>query len=316
MVIEFFTLWLQQPIRLLQLEAPRHGLTGGGNSFFSGGCYPVDCRGLEFFNRWKKNVYGLTKQRALIKKWIVHMQVKAILIVWKVAEDFLHGKTNATISRPWKFARQIGCTWRKMQCKRGQKVWPIRLAHGGAWSPLPSTTQEFLDLLRRCHVCWQQTFWPGARIGVTKDPLEEKNKEARRLQNLAKKENKKAHKAYKAGTCPRGLYGFDRPSCLAGPSKGEEDLQLEEEEGLRPLAARGKDRREGRMNQKAKKYKHSQLEATDHVKAAQVWKCRPRRSCLRAGRKRGQGSGTGGAAEPSFKRKSTRQFSSLGSRNK
>ena len=54
MVIEFFTLWLQQPIRLLQLEAPRHGLTGGGNSFFSGGCCPVDCRGLEFFNRWKK----------------------------------------------------------------------------------------------------------------------------------------------------------------------------------------------------------------------------------------------------------------------
>ena len=54
MVIEFFTLWLQQPIRLLQLEAPRHGLTGGGNSFFSGGCCPVDCRGLEFFNRRKK----------------------------------------------------------------------------------------------------------------------------------------------------------------------------------------------------------------------------------------------------------------------
>ena len=25
------------------------------------------------------------------------------------------------------------------------------------------------------------------------------------------------------------------PSCLAGPTKGEEDLQLEEEEGLRPL---------------------------------------------------------------------------------
>ena len=43
------------------------------------------------------------------------------------------------------------------------------------------------------------------------------------------------------------------PSCLAGPTKGEEDLQLEEEEGLRPLASRGKDHREGRMNQKAKK---------------------------------------------------------------
>ena len=43
------------------------------------------------------------------------------------------------------------------------------------------------------------------------------------------------------------------PSCLAGPTKGEEDLQLEEE-GLRPLASRGKDHREGRMNQQAKKY--------------------------------------------------------------
>ena len=43
------------------------------------------------------------------------------------------------------------------------------------------------------------------------------------------------------------------PSCLAGPTKGEEELQLEEEEGLRPLASRGKDHREGRMNQKAKK---------------------------------------------------------------
>ena len=43
------------------------------------------------------------------------------------------------------------------------------------------------------------------------------------------------------------------PSCLAGPTKGEEDLQLEEEEGLRPLASRGKDHREGRMNQKGKK---------------------------------------------------------------
>ena len=81
-------------------------------------------QGPRILQQMEKNVYGLTKQRALIKKWIVHMQVKTILIVWKVAEDFLHGKTNATISRPWKFARQIGCTWRKMQCKRGQKVWP------------------------------------------------------------------------------------------------------------------------------------------------------------------------------------------------
>ena len=81
-------------------------------------------QGLRIFQQMEKNVYGLTRQRALIKKWIVHMQVKTILIVWKVAEDFLHGKTNATISRPWKFARQIGCTWRKVQCKRGQKVWP------------------------------------------------------------------------------------------------------------------------------------------------------------------------------------------------
>jgi len=39
---------------------------------------------------------------------------------------------------------------------------------------------------------------------------------------------------------------------LAGPTKGEEDLQLEEE-GLRPLASRGKDHREDRMNQQAKK---------------------------------------------------------------
>ena len=35
------------------------------------------------------------------------------------------------------------------------------------------------------------------------------------------------------------------PSCLAGLTKGEEDLQLEEEEGLRPLASRGKGHRAG-----------------------------------------------------------------------
>ena len=48
--------------------------------------------------------------------------------------------------------------------------------------------------------------------------LEEKNKEARRLQNLAKKEGKKAQKAYKAGTCPRGLYGFDRTFVFGRPN--------------------------------------------------------------------------------------------------
>ena len=57
-----------------------------------------------------------------------------------------------------------------------------------------------------------------------------------------------------------------RPSCLAGPTKGEEELQLEEEEGLRPLASRGKGHWEGRKKQK-KLSIHSQLEATDYVKA-------------------------------------------------
>ena len=81
--------------------------------------------------------------------------------------------------------------------------------------------------------------------------------------------SKKAQKAYKAGTCPNCM-ALIGPSCLAGPTKGEEELQLEEEEGLRPLASRGKDHREPRMNQKAKKYIHSQLEATDHVKASKL----------------------------------------------
>lgn len=47
--------------------------------------------------------------------------------------------------------------------------------------------------------------------------LEEKNKEARRL-HLAKKEGKKAQKAYKAGTCPRGLHGFDRTFVFGRPN--------------------------------------------------------------------------------------------------
>lgn len=48
--------------------------------------------------------------------------------------------------------------------------------------------------------------------------LEEKNKEARRLQNLAKKENKKAQKAHKAGTCPRGLHSLDRTFVFGRPN--------------------------------------------------------------------------------------------------
>ena len=126
-------------------------------------------QGPRIFQQMEKNVYGLTKQRALITKWIVHMQVKTILIVWKVAEDFLHGKTNATISRPWKFARQIGCTWREVQCKRGQKVWPTPgtrrcLITASLQRPrMPGTASKMPCLLTT-------NVWPGARIGVTKDP--------------------------------------------------------------------------------------------------------------------------------------------------
>lgn len=40
---------------------------------------------------------------------------------------------------------------------------------------------------------------------------------------------------------------------MAGPKKSEKDLQPREEEGLRPLASRGKGHWAGQMNQRAKK---------------------------------------------------------------
>ena len=126
----------------------------------------------------------------------------------------------------------------------------LRMAHGGACSPLPSRGRELRECFEDAMSVDHEHFVQGPELASQRiRQLEEKNKEARRLQTLAKKETKKFEKAYKAGTCPRGLHGFDmiRPSCLAGPSKGKEEVQLEEEESLRLVAPRGKDHREGRI---------------------------------------------------------------------
>ena len=182
------------------------------------------------------------------------MQVKTILIVWKVAEDFLHGKTKATISRPWKFARQIGCTWRKVQCKRGQKVWPTP----GTWRCLitaslqrpriPGTASKMPCLLTT-NVLTRSPNWRHKGSASWRKKTKRHVASRTSLRKRAKRPRRLTRLEHVQEDC-MALIG---PSCLAGPTKGEEDLQLEEEEGLRPLASRWKDHREGRMNQKAKK---------------------------------------------------------------
>ena len=75
--------------------------------------------------------------------------------------------------------------------------------------------------------------------------------------SIAKKESKKAEKVYKAGKRPRGLYNFDRTSFVWRAQRRAKKTYNRAE---RPL---------GRPDEpKSKKRLHSQLEATDQVKAA------------------------------------------------